>query len=199
MLYSSAGAGQESPTKSQLSSAPSQVPGPGGDKPGRPPNWTKGELIGQGAFGSVYLGMDNDSGQLMAVKQVHVSKAAERGKVSEHLKGLEAEVLLLQQLDHANIVRYLVSHAKRQVCRPAGRLVFLARVVLAMLKTIIEGWDGGHAVVRCTGARAAGGYMRSRRGREFGAPACLCLLLSGEGIPTSESRIGHTALSALAR
>ena len=46
----------------------------GGDKgfpaQQQPLNWTRGELIGQGAFGSVYLGMDNDSGQLMAVKQV---------------------------------------------------------------------------------------------------------------------------------
>ncbi len=102
-------AGQESPSKSQLSSAQSQGLGAGGgDKPARPPNWTKGELIGQGAFGSVYLGMDNDSGQLMAVKQVHISKAAEHGKISEHIKGLEAEVHLLQELNHPNIVRYLV-------------------------------------------------------------------------------------------
>lgn len=35
-----------------------------------PKNWSKGELIGQGAFGSVYLGMDTDTGQLIAVKQV---------------------------------------------------------------------------------------------------------------------------------
>ncbi|RMZ52267.1 hypothetical protein APUTEX25_001657, partial [Auxenochlorella protothecoides] len=71
-----------------------------------PLNWTKGELIGQGAFGSVFLGMDNDTGQLMAVKQVHVSKAGS-SKVSEHVTALEAEVRLLQQLDHPNIVRYL--------------------------------------------------------------------------------------------
>lgn len=38
----------------------------------RPLNWTRGELIGQGAFGSVYLGMDNDTGQLMAVKQARM-------------------------------------------------------------------------------------------------------------------------------
>jgi serine/threonine protein kinase len=32
--------------------------------------WRKGELIGAGAFGQVYLGMNLDSGELLAVKQV---------------------------------------------------------------------------------------------------------------------------------
>ena len=34
-----------------------------------PVNWTRGELIGAGAFGRVYLGLNNETGQLMAVKQ----------------------------------------------------------------------------------------------------------------------------------
>lgn len=33
--------------------------------------WRKGELIGCGAFGRVYMGMNLDSGELLAVKQVH--------------------------------------------------------------------------------------------------------------------------------
>lgn len=32
--------------------------------------WRKGELIGCGAFGHVYMGMNLDSGELLAVKQV---------------------------------------------------------------------------------------------------------------------------------
>lgn len=32
--------------------------------------WRKGELIGCGAFGHVYMGMNIDSGELLAVKQV---------------------------------------------------------------------------------------------------------------------------------
>ena len=35
-----------------------------------PVSWTRGELLGAGAFGRVYLGLNNDTGQLMAVKQV---------------------------------------------------------------------------------------------------------------------------------
>lgn len=33
--------------------------------------WRKGELIGCGAFGHVYVGMNLDSGELLAVKQVN--------------------------------------------------------------------------------------------------------------------------------
>ena len=36
----------------------------------RPIRWRKGELIGAGAFGRVYMGMNLDSGELLAVKQV---------------------------------------------------------------------------------------------------------------------------------
>lgn len=34
--------------------------------------WRKGELIGCGAFGRVYMGMNLDSGELLAVKQVRL-------------------------------------------------------------------------------------------------------------------------------
>lgn len=35
-----------------------------------PTSWTRGELVGQGAFGSVFVAMDNDTGELIAAKQV---------------------------------------------------------------------------------------------------------------------------------
>jgi serine/threonine protein kinase len=40
-----------------------------------PVSWTRGELIGAGAFGRVYLGLNNDTGQLMAVKQARAAMA----------------------------------------------------------------------------------------------------------------------------
>lgn len=39
--------------------------------PPQPIRWRKGELIGAGAFGRVYMGMNLDSGELIAVKQVN--------------------------------------------------------------------------------------------------------------------------------
>lgn len=32
--------------------------------------WRKGDLIGSGAFGRVYMGMNTESGELIAVKEV---------------------------------------------------------------------------------------------------------------------------------
>lgn len=37
-----------------------------------PIRWRKGELIGCGAFGRVYMGMNLDSGELLAIKQVTI-------------------------------------------------------------------------------------------------------------------------------
>ena len=52
--------------------------------------------------------MDSDSGTLMAVKQVSLGHSGSSStKLAEHIKSLEAEVNLLKQLDHPNIVRYL--------------------------------------------------------------------------------------------
>lgn len=53
-------------SKPQLRALP---PAPKDDTP--PIRWRKGELIGCGAFGRVYMGMNLDSGELLAVKQVH--------------------------------------------------------------------------------------------------------------------------------
>jgi serine/threonine protein kinase len=73
-----------------------------------PFSWTKGELIGIGAFGRVYTALNNETGELVAVKQVPFAKdEALQGRVSEHIRALEAEVDVLKTLKHENIVRYL--------------------------------------------------------------------------------------------
>eukprot|EP00891_Asterochloris_glomerata_P008564 jgi/Astpho2/8564/e_gw1.00125.48.1_t len=65
-------------------------------------------MIGAGAFGSVYTALNQDTGQLMAVKQVLLSKDEQsRQRVAAQAAELEAEVDLLKQFDHPNIVRYL--------------------------------------------------------------------------------------------
>lgn len=68
-------------------------------------NWKKGELLGYGAFGSVFLGLDADNGQLMAVKQVHIVKASS-DKCESAIAELEMEIAMMQHLSHPNIVAY---------------------------------------------------------------------------------------------
>ncbi|KAF0899102.1 hypothetical protein E2562_013339 [Oryza meyeriana var. granulata] len=82
--------------------------GVGGEVQNPPIRWRKGDLLGSGAFGSVFLGMDLDSGELLAVKQVLIgSSHATREKAQGHIRELEDEVKLLKNLSHPNIVRYI--------------------------------------------------------------------------------------------
>ena len=72
--------------------------------------WMKGQLIGKGTFGRVYLGMNITTGELIAVKQVEVNaKAAgsDKDKIKALVKSLDQEIDTMQHLDHPNIVQYL--------------------------------------------------------------------------------------------
>ena len=74
-------------------------------------NWMKGDLIGEGSFGSVYLALHAVTGELMAVKQVELPNVA-RGTESDKKKqnmitALKQEIDLLQGLRHPHIVQYL--------------------------------------------------------------------------------------------
>ncbi|KAJ1423771.1 Serine/threonine-protein kinase, active site [Sesbania bispinosa] len=74
----------------------------------RPYGGRKGELIGSGAFGRVYMGMNLDSGELIAVKQVLIAPGtASKENTQANIRELEEEVKLLKNLKHPNIVRYL--------------------------------------------------------------------------------------------
>eukprot|EP01031_Cornospumella_fuschlensis_P031888 gene31888-38554_t len=64
--------------------------------------WKRGEVLGQGAFGTVYLGLNIDTGELMAVKQMATDEVSRR-----ELSSLENEISLLRTLRHVNIVRYI--------------------------------------------------------------------------------------------
>lgn len=72
--------------------------------------WFKGQLIGKGTYGRVYLGMNATTGEFLAVKEVEVnSKAAgnDKARMKELVAGLDQEIDTMQHLDHDNIVQYL--------------------------------------------------------------------------------------------
>lgn len=72
--------------------------------------WFKGQLIGKGTYGRVYLGMNATTGEFLAVKEVEVNPKAAQGdknKMKELVTALDQEIDTMQHLDHVNIVQYL--------------------------------------------------------------------------------------------
>ncbi|CAH1249898.1 MAP3K2 [Branchiostoma lanceolatum] len=72
--------------------------------PRAPTNWRQGKLLGQGAFGQVYLCYDADTGRELALKQVHLDP--KNVEASKEVKALECEIQLLKNLQHERIVQY---------------------------------------------------------------------------------------------
>ncbi|KAI6368062.1 hypothetical protein MCOR25_004746 [Pyricularia grisea] len=72
--------------------------------------WFKGQLIGKGTYGRVYLGMNATTGEFLAVKEVEVNPRAAAGdkkRMKELVAALDQEIETMQHLDHVNIVQYL--------------------------------------------------------------------------------------------
>lgn len=70
----------------------------------------RGQLIGKGSYGRVYLGINLTTGDFLAVKQVEVNQKAagqDKDKVKEMVSALDQEIDTMQHLEHPNIVQYL--------------------------------------------------------------------------------------------
>ncbi|KAK2525827.1 Map3k19 [Columba guinea] len=70
-----------------------------------PITWTRGEVLGKGAYGTVYCGLTSQ-GQLIAVKEIVLDPSDQLTTEKEYQKFHE-EVDLLKTLKHINIVTYL--------------------------------------------------------------------------------------------
>jgi len=62
-------------------------------------NWKKGNLIGTGAYGQVYLGLNTDNGEMIAVKEIPL-----HGKQEKQYLEIRNEVDLMRKLRHPHIV-----------------------------------------------------------------------------------------------
>ncbi|KAF8807311.1 Pkinase-domain-containing protein [Phlegmacium glaucopus] len=72
--------------------------------------WVRGELIGQGTYGRVYLALNATTGEMIAVKQVELPRtASDKNDSRQHavVQALKMESETLKDLDHPHIVQYL--------------------------------------------------------------------------------------------
>ncbi|KAK7064298.1 MAP kinase [Favolaschia claudopus] len=72
--------------------------------------WVRGELIGRGTYGKVYLALNASTGEMIAVKQVEIPRTASDKNDSRQVtvvQALKLESETLKVLDHPNIVQYL--------------------------------------------------------------------------------------------
>ena len=70
----------------------------------------RGQMIGKGSYGKVYLGINLTTGDFLAVKQVEVNQKAagsDKDKMKEMVSALDQEIDTMQHLEHPNIVQYL--------------------------------------------------------------------------------------------
>jgi mitogen-activated protein kinase kinase kinase len=65
--------------------------------------WQQGKFIGAGAFGSVYLALNLDSGSLMAVKEI---KFQELSGLPNLFSQIKEELSVMEMLHHPNVVEY---------------------------------------------------------------------------------------------
>ena len=64
--------------------------------------WKKGDLIGAGSYGRVFMGLDTETGALLAIKELVFSPDD-----SKEIQAMQLEIDLMKSLDHPNIVKYL--------------------------------------------------------------------------------------------
>ncbi|CAH1760600.1 6005_t:CDS:10 [Entrophospora sp. SA101] len=72
--------------------------------------WVKGELIGKGTFGKVYIALNVTTSEMMAVKQVETPRTRSdeiNQRQRNMVKSFKDEMKILKDLDHDHIVQYI--------------------------------------------------------------------------------------------
>lgn len=113
------------------------------EPPKRPKiDWKKGELIGKGSFGKVYMGMNIGTGELIAVKQVRLNTTEEL----EQATAIQNEIGLMENLRHPNVVAFLDTQRQGNKLNilmefvPGKSLDFLLDKFGALYETVIRSY-----------------------------------------------------------
>jgi mitogen-activated protein kinase kinase kinase ANP1 len=64
--------------------------------------WKKGKEIGRGSYGTVFLGMNNETGSLLAIKEVSFAR-----RTPAQIRELRREINFLRSFKHKNVVSYI--------------------------------------------------------------------------------------------
>ncbi|RDL38065.1 Cell division control protein-like protein 15 [Venustampulla echinocandica] len=113
--------------------------GAGKDKAVQEPglkDYRLGECLGKGAFGSVYKAFNWGTGEAVAVKQIKLGDLPK-----SELRMIEAEIDLLKNLNHDNIVKYLgycENGSLHSICKSYGKFpenlvgVYMGQILLGL-------------------------------------------------------------------
>lgn len=77
-------------------------------------SYKKGNLIGEGSFGKVYQGFDEDVGNIIAIKEIDLEIIGDTYLESK-ISSFELEINILSKLNHKNIIHYLGSNKSENV------------------------------------------------------------------------------------
>ena len=71
-------------------------------------SWKKGQVIGKGATGAVYQAIEESTGKYFCVKEIEFAEDfAENPQDRARFELLRAEIAVLQEVDHPNVVRFI--------------------------------------------------------------------------------------------
>lgn len=96
--------------------------------------WKLGHEIGKGSFGAVHIGLNEDSGDLIAVKVIPV-------RTADIAEPLYREVELMRHLTHPNIVRYLGAEVRS-----------IQIMILSSQVPLVVDEESEHQATQCTTA-----------------------------------------------
>ncbi|XP_016985072.1 mitogen-activated protein kinase kinase kinase 4 isoform X1 [Drosophila rhopaloa] len=90
--------------------------------------WHRGIKIGQGRFGKVYTAVNNNTGELMAMKEIAIQPGETRA-----LKNVAEELKILEGIKHNNLVRYYGIEVHREEL-----LIFMELCSEGTLESLVE-------------------------------------------------------------
>jgi len=97
----------------------------------QPLEWRRGELIGAGAIGKVYMALNLNTGKIMAVKQVTLVSGTTQQE--DELRSLEHEIEMFKSLRHPNIIEYIGVERSKDVVS-----IFLEYVSAGSIQSMLK-------------------------------------------------------------